>query len=62
MTFRILATIALLGFITAVFCGLLTWIKPPIFDEITFAWISFGGLLAAAIATAALILPSIWEL
>lgn len=58
---QIFATVATIGFIIAVVCGLLTWVELPVFDPITLAWISFAGLISAAIATAALILPNIWS-
>lgn len=56
--FGSIATIGLLVFIVAV---VVYFLELPIFNQFTVSWLLFYGIVAAAIAAAALILRTIWN-
>jgi hypothetical protein len=63
MTFyKLLGSIAALGFVIAIVAAILYFMELPIFNITGLAWIFFYGLVAFAVAVFVLIVRAIWDM
>jgi hypothetical protein len=58
---KLSGSLAAVGFVTAVVCAVLYFMRLPIFAETTVSWIFVIGLIALGIGALAMILRSIWS-
>lgn len=58
---KLYETLAAIGFVTAVACAILYFMRLPIFDETAISWFFVIGLFAFAAAVLAVVLRQIWS-
>lgn len=59
--FKLLSSVAALGFGTAVISAVLYFMRLPIFDDRQVSWIFFYGLIAFVVAMVVIAIRGIWE-
>lgn len=59
--YQITTTLIALGVISAGTSAILYFMRLPIFDQVSLAWVFCAGLLSAAVAAASVAVRSIWE-
>jgi hypothetical protein len=58
---KLYETVAVVGFVAAVVCAILYFMRLPIFDATAVSWFFVIGLFALAIGVLALVIRNIWS-